>query len=67
MKIFAGTVYHSVYCKYLIIGEIKDTFFPGFAYCAMKVCKKLRDLSFQVFMAGYIFLVLTPHSIVSLL
>jgi hypothetical protein len=71
MKICTGTVFHSVYCKDLIIGEIKGTFFSGLAYCAMKVCKQLRDLSFQVFMAGVsqvmIFLVLTPHSTISLL
>jgi hypothetical protein len=71
MKICAGAVFHSVYCKDLIIGEIKGTFFSGHAYCAMKVCKKLKDLSFQVFMAGVsqvmICLVLTPHSIISLL
>jgi hypothetical protein len=52
MKICAGTVFHSVYCKDLIIGKINDTVFCGLAYHAMKVYKKLRDLSFQVFIAG---------------
>ena len=71
MKICAGTVFHSVYCKDLNIGEIKGTFGSGLACCAMKVCKKLTDLSFKVLMAGVsqviIFLVFTPHSIISLL
>jgi hypothetical protein len=52
MKIYACIVFHSVYCKDLIIGEIKGTVFSGLAYCALKVCKKVRDLSSQVFMAG---------------